>query len=131
MNSFPFAANQLSIINSTQESTWLKLLWSMEFESVSQFVEYFMTVYSGKPSLADTLIVHCGLHRLFVQCGNAESDDSLKKEFYAQGALCRENLTAILSGMPFNIPASFDFALALYMTVRCNTSSQAFLSFLC
>lgn len=90
----------------------------MEFDNIGQFVEYFMTVYSGKPSLAATIIVHCGLHRLFVECANSENDMSLRREFHAHGALCRENLSSLLRNVPFNPPVTFDFALALYMMVR-------------
>ncbi|QKD61702.2 uncharacterized protein FOBCDRAFT_147208 [Fusarium oxysporum Fo47] len=44
-----------------RESSRLQLFWRAEFHSISQFVEYLMTVYFGKPTLADLIVTHVGL----------------------------------------------------------------------
>jgi hypothetical protein len=76
-----------------------------------------MTVYFGKPTLADLIITHMGLQRLLLECSKMEQDETLKNEFRAQGMLCRQNLETILAGLPFNLPCTADYVLALYMAV--------------
>ncbi|EGU80891.1 hypothetical protein FOXB_08606 [Fusarium oxysporum f. sp. conglutinans Fo5176] len=44
-----------------RESSRLQLFWRAEFHSISQFVEYLMTVYFGKPTIADLIVTHVGL----------------------------------------------------------------------
>lgn len=76
-----------------------------------------MTVYFGKPTLADLIITHAGLQRLLFECAKMEPNEVLKNEFRTQGMLCRQNLETILAGLPFNLPCTFDYVLALYMAV--------------
>ncbi|RGP62588.1 hypothetical protein FSPOR_9167 [Fusarium sporotrichioides] len=114
-------------IQKLRESSRLKCFWCIEFESIGQFVEYFMTVYFGKPTLADLIITHAGLQRLLLECDKIEQDRALKNEFRTQGLLCRQNLETILAGLPFNLPCTADYVLALYMAAtyyldRCRIS---------
>lgn len=76
-----------------------------------------MTVYFGKPTLADLIITHAGLQRLLLECAKLEQTETLKNEFLTQGMICRQNLETILAGLPFNLPCTFDYVLALYMAV--------------
>ena len=76
-----------------------------------------MTVYFGKPTLADLIITHAGLQRLLLECAKLEQNETLKNEFMTQGMICRQNLETILAGLPFNLPCTFDYVLALYMAV--------------
>lgn len=99
------------------ESPRLRFFCCIELENIGQFVEYFMTVYSGTPTVADLIIVHCGLRNFFVGHGNMEEDEVLKNELKAQGMLCRKNLETILANLPLNLPCTFDFVLALLMAV--------------
>ena len=95
----------------------LKFFWCVEFQSISQFVEYFMTVYFGKPTLADLIITNGGLQGILIECGNMEKNETLKSEFKSQGMLCRQNLETILASLPFNLPPTSDYILALFMAV--------------
>ncbi|KAH7217208.1 hypothetical protein BKA60DRAFT_571299 [Fusarium oxysporum] len=81
-----------------RESSRLQLFWRAEFHSISQFVEYLMTVYFGKPTIADLIVTHVGLN-----------------EFASQATVCRQNLESILAGLPFNMPCTPDYILALFM----------------
>jgi len=84
---------------------------------VGQFVDYFFTVYSGTPSLADQIIVHCGLHNLLVPYGKQQKDKTSQEDIKSQASLCQQNLESILANLPFSIPSTYDFALALLMAV--------------
>jgi len=84
---------------------------------VGQFVDYFFTVYSGTPSLADHIIVHCGLHNLLVPYGKQQKDKTSQEDIKSQASLCQQNLESILANLPFSIPSTYDFALALLMAV--------------
>lgn len=83
-----------------------------------------MTVYFGKPTLADLIITNAGLQRLLLECCNMEQDEVLKNELRTQGMLCRQNLETILAGLPFNLPCTSDYVLALYMAVSANMPRQ-------
>ncbi|EWY82441.1 hypothetical protein FOYG_14534 [Fusarium oxysporum NRRL 32931] len=98
-----------------RESSRLQLFWRAEFHSINQFVEYLMTVYFGKPTLADLIVTHVGLVSLLHECGNVETEEVLKNEFAAQATVCRQNLESILAGLPFNMPCTPDYILALFM----------------
>ncbi|EWG53368.1 hypothetical protein FVEG_17102 [Fusarium verticillioides 7600] len=98
-----------------RESPRLQLFWRAEFHSISQFVEYLMTVYFGKPTLADLIVTHVGLVSLLHECDNVETEQVLKNEFASQATLCRQNLDSILAGLPFNMPCTPDYILALFM----------------
>ncbi|KAG5766780.1 hypothetical protein H9Q72_005152 [Fusarium xylarioides] len=108
------------------KSSRLRFCWCMEID-VGQFVDYFFTVYSGTPSLADLIIVHCGLHNLLVPYGKQQKDKTSQEDIKSQGSLCQQNLESILANLPFSIPSTYDFALALLMTTtyfvqRCSMS---------
>lgn len=105
------------------ESSRLQLFWRAEFHSISQFVEYLMTVYFGKPTLADLIVTHVGLVSLLHECGNVETEEVLKNEFAAQATICRQNLESILAGLPFNMPCTPDYILALFMAVSVSAGS--------
>ncbi|KAG5746894.1 hypothetical protein H9Q70_010419 [Fusarium xylarioides] len=98
------------------KSSRLRFCWCMEMD-VGQFVDYFFTVYSGTPSLADLIIVHCGLHNLLVPYGKQQKDKTSQEDIKSQASLCQQNLESILANLPFSIPSTYDFALALLMTV--------------
>lgn len=100
-----------------KENVRVRYLWSYEIESVGQFMEYFLTVYSGKPSNADLIIVNAGLHRLFHECSVVETDPLLKADYKAQSSLCHQNLESLLKRLPFILPCTLDYILALCMGV--------------
>ncbi|KAJ4252441.1 hypothetical protein NW762_011042 [Fusarium torreyae] len=102
-------------IQRLRDTPRLKLFWCVEFQSISQFVEYIMTVYFGKPTLADLIITNGGLQGILLEYGNMETDEALKSEFRSQGMLCRQNLEIILASLPFNLPPTLDYILALFM----------------
>lgn len=83
-----------------------------------------MTVYFGKPTLADLIITHAGLQRLLLEYAKLELNETLKNEFLTQGMICRQNLETILAGLPFNLPCTFDYVLALYMAVSANPQTM-------
>ncbi|KAF9764063.1 hypothetical protein IL306_002906 [Fusarium sp. DS 682] len=98
-----------------RESSRLRLFWRAEFHSINQFVEYLMTVYFGKPTLADLIVTHVGLESLLHECGAIETDETLKSDFASGATLCQQNLENILAGLPFNMPCTPDYVLALFM----------------
>ncbi|KIL94147.1 hypothetical protein FAVG1_02709 [Fusarium avenaceum] len=98
-----------------KENCKLRFLWRADFHSTGQFVEYLMIVYFSKPTLADLIVTHIGLQSLLLECGNLEADGILKSEFMSQSMLCQRNLENILAGLPFNLPCTPDYALALLM----------------
>lgn len=106
------------MLNDALEYSRLRFFWCIEFQTVGQFVEYFMTVYSGKPALADLIVVHAGLQGVMLECSHMEANEALKAEFRAQGMLCRRNLETLLASLPFSLPCTLDYVLALYMAVR-------------
>lgn len=81
-----------------------------------------MIVYFSKPTLADLIVTHIGLQSLLLECGNLEADGMLKTEFMSRSMLCQRNLENILAGLPFNLPCTPDYALALLMVVSLNSS---------
>ncbi|KAJ4047501.1 hypothetical protein NW761_007442 [Fusarium oxysporum] len=116
----------MAAIHKLKESSHLRFCWCMEID-VGQFVDYFFTVYSGTPSLADQIIVHCGLHNLLVPYGKQQKDKTSQEDIKSQASLCQQNLESILANLPFSIPSTYDFALALLMTTtyfvqRCSMS---------
>jgi hypothetical protein len=102
------------------ETPKLRFLWRADFHSTGQFVEYLMIVYFSKPTLADLIVTHIGLQSLLLECGKMEVDGMLKSEFMSQAMLCQRNLENILTGLPFNLPCTPDYALALLMVVSPN-----------
>lgn len=94
------------------------MMWCYEIDSISQFMDYFLTVYSGKPSTAQLIIVNAGLDRLFAECSVVESDPALKADYKAQASACRQNMESVLTRLPFILPFTIDYALALSLAVR-------------
>lgn len=92
-------------------------MWTWEIESIGQFVEYLLPVYSGQPSIAEIIITNVGLFRLFSECGNEEMSETVKIELRDQAQVCRRNLDVTLNRLPFNLPSTFDYVLALYQAV--------------
>jgi hypothetical protein len=88
----------------------------MEIE-VGQVVDYFFTVYSGTPSLADLILVPCGLHNVLVPYGNMQNDKASQEEMNSQALLCQQNLESVLANLPFNVPSTYDSVLALLMAI--------------
>ncbi|KAI6753812.1 hypothetical protein HG530_012988 [Fusarium avenaceum] len=83
-----------------------------------------MAVCSGTLSIADLIIVHCGLHYLFMGFAEMEKDHSIKDGLSAQSTLCHENLEVTLATLPFNVPCTYNFVLAFmvalsYCVVKC------------
>jgi hypothetical protein len=91
-------------------------------ESIGQFLEHVLTVYSGRPTVADLIIVNCGLEALFLQCSRVEPDEMLKADFQSQLNVCKMNMAAIVPRIPLHVPYTMDFVLALVMTVRISSS---------
>ncbi|RYP71915.1 hypothetical protein DL771_004518 [Monosporascus sp. 5C6A] len=106
----------------------VRYMWCGEIDSIGQFMEYFLTVYSGKPSNADLIIVNAGLSRLFTECSSVETEPSSKADYKSQASVCRQNLELILTRLPFILPFTIDYALALYMAVYDDIYSPSALS---
>ena len=104
-------------LNVGEENIALRIIWSYEIDSIGQFMEYVVAVYSGKSSNADLIIVNAGLDRLFTACSGVEKDSTLQADYKAQALLCRQNLEFTLSRLPFILPATINHILALCMAV--------------
>ncbi|KAL5593005.1 hypothetical protein FOBRF1_012107 [Fusarium oxysporum] len=111
----PTMAVAMNAIQMLKDVTRLKLFCFVEFESPAQFLEYVINAYSDKPSLADLIIVYCGLHALLRDCSSTVSDQARKEEFASQAGLCRKGLELVLANLPFDLPNTFEFVLALFM----------------
>lgn len=109
-----------------KENVKVRYMWTYEIDSVGQFMEYFLTVYSGKPSNADLIIVNAGLYRLFHECSAVETDPALKADYKAQSALCHQNLEPLLTRLPFILPCTLDYIMALSMGVYLPISKAFF-----
>lgn len=95
-------------------------MWAYEFESPEHFQDYFLTVYgSSQSTLAEKIILLAGLLPLFSECSCVLDDQSLKDHYLAQVALCRESLETLLASLPFHLPSTYDYVLALALAVRC------------
>lgn len=102
---------------STLASARLRFHWTWELESVGQFVEYLLPVYSGGATIAEMITVNAGLYRLFGGCVNEETQEMPKNELKAHAEACRQNLESILARLPFNLPSNYDYVLALFNAV--------------
>ncbi|CAH0051445.1 unnamed protein product [Clonostachys solani] len=117
----------MAALQKLRETPQLQFCWIMEIETIGQFVEYVMTVYSGTPTTAHLIIVQCGLHPLFMGLAEAEKYPIVKQNLKSQGTLCLANLDQVLASLSFNLPCTFDFILALVMAstnsmLRCRIS---------
>lgn len=95
----------------------LQYFWNFDFESIGQFVEYLLPVYSGQPSMAETIIASIGLCHLFSECSNEEGALDMRDDLRAHALTCGQNLEATLSRLPFNLPSTFDYVFALFQAV--------------
>ncbi|CAG9989104.1 unnamed protein product [Clonostachys byssicola] len=117
----------MAALQKLRELPQLQFCWTIEIETVSQLVEYVMTVYSGTPTTAHLIIVHCGIHPLFIALAEMEKNPIVKRNLKSQGTLCLANLDQLLASLSFNLPCTFDFILALVMAstnsmLRCRIS---------
>ncbi|KAI5861123.1 fungal-specific transcription factor domain-containing protein [Durotheca rogersii] len=118
----------LACLRMAKECPRVEFFCLVELESIGQFTEYFVKVYSpGAVSDADLIIVHAGLYWLFCECSCVTAAEEAKQDLEAQALLCRENLETVLSMLPFHIPPTLDYAYAMsmasnYALQRCNFS---------
>lgn len=115
--SLPDMPYAMSCLQRLRESERLWYCWSWEIESVGEFIEYLLPVYSGQPSLAEVIIVNDGLCRLFTECSRDEGNINVSREMLAQAETCHKNLKNAIRRLPFLIPSTFDYALALFLAV--------------
>lgn len=115
---FILASSPLYLIPGT-DCPHFKYFWAFELESVEQFSEYFFSVYStSAASTADRIIVYIGLFWLFAECAYVVTDQHTEGEYKKQAELCRDCAETLLAGLPFHMPPSFSYVLALSMAVR-------------
>lgn len=91
--------------------------WCFNLESVGHFMEYVLAVYSGQPTIAQLLITNMGLYSLFSIASGEETSPSVKEDLMAQTKTCNNNVEFILRRLPFDLPSTFDNALALTQVV--------------
>lgn len=100
------------------DSKTLKFYWTWDIDTPGQILEYVTTVYTSKPTIAELVIVYSTLSRLFEECVREETTASGREMLKSQARQCEENLAMIISRLPFNLPTTFDYILALYYIVR-------------
>ena len=94
------------------------MTWTFEFESTEHFQEYFVKVYgSSYPSIAERIILFLGLYNLFCECACVVEEPILKNEYRKQSSLCQDNLETLLANLPFHMPSTYDYVLALALAV--------------
>lgn len=94
------------------------MIWNYEFESIEHFQEYFVKVYgSSCPSIAERIILFLGLCNLFCECACVVEEPALKNEYRKQSSLSRANLETLLANLPFHMPSTYDYVLALALAV--------------
>ncbi|KAM0278373.1 hypothetical protein ACHAQH_005193 [Verticillium albo-atrum] len=124
----PPAELVLSCLRMVNDQPVVQMLWFTEFQSVGQFMEYFLKAYSPGPVTDwELIIVHAGLHWLFVGCRLVVEDPELKKQFLTHALSSRDNLETILARLPFHTPLTRDCALAMsvaagYCVMMCRPS---------
>lgn len=90
----------------------------MEFESLEHFQDYFFKVYSSShPTAAEQIILFSGMYMLFAECAPMAESETMKAECKIQGEACRKNMETLLTGLPFHMPCTFDYVLALALAV--------------
>jgi hypothetical protein len=94
------------------------MLWLLELQNVGQFMEYLLRVYApGAASDWDLIIVHAGLHWLFVACRLVTDSQAQKSEHLAHALTSRDNLETVLARLSFHTPLTRDCALAMNVAV--------------
>lgn len=64
------------------------------------------------------IISNAGLSRLFDECSKEENEESVKNDLHLQAEACRRNLKLAVDRLPFNVPSTFEYVLALFLAVR-------------
>jgi hypothetical protein len=121
----PFQAMLLSSKNPTAESSPTEIYWPFEFRSLGDFTQYVIRACTPGPiSDMELIIVHYVLYSLFTQFSICADDETLKQDYDAQAATCRESLETLLSSLSFHIDTNIDSISALYMAVRFSILAQ-------
>jgi hypothetical protein len=103
------------------------MLWLLELQNVGQFMEYLLRVYApGAASDWDLIIVHAGLHWLFVACRLVTDSQAQKGEYLAHALTSRDNLETILARLSFHTSLTRDCALAMNVAVYAPSSRLAY-----
>jgi hypothetical protein len=101
------------------------MLWFLEFQTVGQFMQYLLRVYApGAASDWDLIIVHAGLHWLFVGCRLVIDSQAQKSEYLAHALTSRDNLETVLARLSFHTPLTGECALAMNMAASLCFSSS-------
>ena len=101
----------------------------MEFESVEHFQGYFFNVYSSSyPTTAEQIIFFSGLYILFLECAPVAENQAMRAECKIQGEVCRKNMETLLAGLPFHMPCTYDYVLALALAVSEHDCPECILS---
>lgn len=96
----------------------LQFPWSFEFESIDQVERYFLNVYaSNHPSLAEQMIVLAALMSCIYSCTCLPMQRGQLDDLRTQEKLCQSSLEKAIASLPFHLPATFDYVLALAMAV--------------
>ncbi|KAL0938607.1 fungal specific transcription factor [Colletotrichum truncatum] len=91
-------------------------MWAFELESLDQFQEYFLNVYcSSHPTAAEQIIILAAFTWLFSCCSSVNSIPSQREEFEKQAMTCDKSLETAITRLPFHLPTTFDYVLALSM----------------
>lgn len=121
----PFQAILLSSKFPTAESSPTEIYWPFEFGSLGDFTQYVIRACTPGPiSDMELIIVHYVLYSLFTQFSIGTDDKTLKQDYDAQAATCRESLETLLSSLSFHIDTNCDSICALYMAVRFSIFEQ-------
>ncbi|KAL6232121.1 hypothetical protein BDW75DRAFT_247397 [Aspergillus navahoensis] len=106
----------MTCLRITQESSPSEIYWPFEFGSLGDFTQYVIRACTPGPvSDMELIIVHYVLYSLFTQCSIGADDETLRQDYDAQAATCRESLETILSSLSFHIDTNIDSICALYM----------------
>lgn len=97
----------------------MRYFWAMEFESVGQVTEQLLNAYGTdrQPSNAEWIITYIGLHWLFLQSSQFATDPAIQERYAAHAVECRKGADAVLAQLPFHVPSTMDYVLALTMAV--------------
>ncbi|KAL4769844.1 hypothetical protein BDW60DRAFT_224682 [Aspergillus nidulans var. acristatus] len=106
----------MTCLRITQESSPTEIYWPFEFGSLGDFTQYVIRACTPGPiSDMELIIVHYVLYSLFTQFSICADDETLKQDYDAQAATCRESLETLLSSLSFHIDTNIDSISALYM----------------
>ncbi|KAH6691452.1 hypothetical protein F5X68DRAFT_201938 [Plectosphaerella plurivora] len=115
----PLAQLVFAGIRIARENDWVRAVWAYEFESVEHFQDYFLSVYgSNEPTLAERIVFFAGLLPLFSECASVVKDQPTKDQYLAQAAICQRSLETLLASLPFHLPSTYDYALALALAAN-------------